>query len=83
MPPIEDPETPEAPETAPPPPEAPAAKSLFLSTRDVFGRLAGAVWSLTPAQAAEGGDALTPVSEEPAQRAFVLAAWGRAPLVRD
>lgn len=76
-----------APELAPPPPPPPApevaeVKTLFLATADVFGRLAGAVWSLTAAQAAEGGDALKPVPEDPAEREFVLSAWGRAPLVR-
>lgn len=87
MPPIDDmpdPETP-APEAPPPPPPPPpaAAKALYLATADVFGRLAGAVWSLTAAQAAEGVDALQAVTDDPAQRAFILATWGRAPLVRD
>lgn len=79
MPPIEDPETP-APEAPPP---APAAKALYLATSDVFGRLAGAVWSLTPVQATEGGEALQALTDGSPEQTFALAAWGRAPLVRD
>ena len=79
MPPIDEPETPPAEPAPPPPPPAPEApvKSLFLATSDVFGRLAGTVWSLTPAQASEGGDALRPATDDE------LRLWGRPPLVRD
>jgi hypothetical protein len=78
-------ETPDAPTPAPEPAPvaAPAAKALYLATADVLGGLAGSVWSLTAAQAATGGDALQPLTEDPAQRAFILAAWGRAPVVLD
>lgn len=76
-------ETPDAPAPAPEPVPAPATKALFIATADVFGALAGSVWSLTPAQAAEGGDALRPLPADEAERKFILAAWGRAPFVRD
>jgi hypothetical protein len=71
MPPIED-------DPAPAPAPAPA-KSLYHAEADVFGRLAGSVWSLTAAQAAEGGNALRPIAADDA----AVALWGRAPLVRD
>lgn len=80
MPPIND--TP-APAPPPPPPPAAEAKALYIATADVFGQLAGAVWSLTAAQAAEGGDALRQLPADEAERKFILAAWGRGPFVRD
>ncbi len=90
MPPIDEPETapaPDAPAPDAPAPDAqaasPPAKELYLSTAPLWERHSGAVWSLTSAQAAESGDALKPLPQDPSERAFILAAWGRAPLVRD
>ena len=78
MPPIDDEPAQESP---PPPPHAPdpEAKSLFISTAPVFDRHSGAVWSLTAAEAAEGGGALEPLAPNDPR----LAVWGLAPLVRS
>lgn len=76
MPPIDEPEAPAA-APPPPPPPAPESRANYVSVADVFDRLAGCVFSLTPAQAAAAGDAVKPASD--AQVAW----WGRAPIAID